>query len=102
MVKKQYTDRFESKYRYSSKYPIGIPHGTNLYQKFVNSEIWEQLESDSRVSRKNDNRVDIFLGNDFLFRNKKTGDLVRITSSHSNTGKTVTWTFESEADDLVF
>tara|TARA_R110000868_G_scaffold130154_1_gene339726 strand:- start:1408 stop:1713 length:306 start_codon:yes stop_codon:yes gene_type:complete len=101
-VKKQYTDRFGSKYRYSSKYPIGTPLGTNLYQRFVNSDSWEQLDSESRIIEKNDNRMDVFLGNDFRFRNINTGDLVDIKSSHSNTGKTITWTFETEADEFVF
>ena len=102
MVKKQYTDRFGSKYRYSAKYPIGTPHGTNLYNKFVKSESWEQLDDQSRVIEKNDNRMDVFLGNDYRFRNIHTGHLVDIKSSHSNTGKTICWTFESEADEFVF
>ncbi len=102
MLKKQYTDKFGSKYRYSTKYPIGISHGFNLYKKFENSEIWEKLDSDSIIIEKNDNRTDVFLGNDFVFKNTYNGDLVKIKSSHSNTGKTVTWSFELEADEFQF
>lgn len=102
MLRKKYTDKFGSKYRYSAKYPIGIPHGSNLYKKFENSEAWEKLDFDSRIIEKNDNRTDVFLGNNFVFKNINSGDLVKIMSSYSNTGKTVTWLFESEAEEFQF
>jgi hypothetical protein len=104
MLYKQFTDKFGSKYKYSTQYPIGTPFGQNLYNKFEQSELWKLVEKESRVSKKNDNRMDVFLGMDISFKNVQTGDVVNIKSSHSNTGKTVNWTFESEneTESLVF
>ena len=102
MFYKQFTDKFSGKYRYGPKYPIGIPLGRNLYNKFERSELWELVETESRISRKNDNRMDVFLGENALFRNIYTGGVVSIKSSYSNTGKTVNWTFESDTESLVF
>lgn len=102
MILIRYTDRYASKYRYSKKYPIGIPHGLNLHQKFVNSDLWEQVNFASRMDMKNDNRLDVFRGNNFTFKNVKTGTEVLITSIHSNTGKTVNWEFASDIDVYQF
>ena len=102
MIRRELTDKYQSKYRHSKKYPIGIPNGENLYKSFKNSEKWESITEESRLSRHGDNRLDQFLGKNFVFKNVVTSEIVRITSSYSNTGNTVIWVFESECNEFIF
>ncbi len=99
---KNFTDRYKSKYRYSQKYPVGITGGLNFLKKFTNSPKWKNVESKKNIHEHNSNRMDQFLGNSYIFENVENGAIVKIKESHSNTGKTVNWTFESDSDVWEF
>jgi len=102
MNKLEFVDKYSSKYRYSKKIPIGVPNGEVLFNKFKASKAWILETEEKRIIENNDNRLDSFLGNSYIFKNIATGESVFIKSSHSNSGKTISWTFESYAKEFSF
>ena len=91
----KFTDRFSGS-RYGKRTPIGEAKGTTMHKKFETSARWESISTKSHYDEKNDNRTDVFRGYTFVYKDINNGKKVKITASHSNTGKTIHWIFTDE------
>ena len=76
--------------------------GTQLNNRFKQSEKWELIKEKRSIDKRNDNQCDIDRGSNLTYQNIETKKIVRVTQERSRSGKTLHWSFhyffEDQAD----
>ena len=76
--------------------------GTQLNNRFKNSEKWELIKEKRNIDERNDNQCDIDRGSNLTYQNIETKNIVKVTQERSRSGKTLhgsfCYFFEGKAD----
>ena len=83
-----------------AEYPISTD-GKKLNENLNNSKLWEKVQENECIDKRNDNQCDIHRESDFVYKNIGTNKFISVSMKKSRSGKNVHWEFRKNFSEKI-